>query len=239
MLLFASRSFALDVKVCAVEWPGFVTVEKGQITGGASYEVLQQTFRRMGYRLIMDALPYRRCLHEVRIGNYDAMSDVAPRPGFIASHWPVSIWSNAVWVRNNSSRKFFTDLDSLRGLSVGLVRGYIYPSPINEFLDWNVDYATSDAVNLHKLAAGRIDVAIADYQSSSYYIAKYHLKVRPLWPAVAQQLEFVLFNEMNGELAKKFDTSLKALLDDGTVDRIYRTNAHLDFSSNFKALSRD
>lgn len=238
--IFASLSswtLAAEVKICAAEWPPFVVKEEGKKeASGITVDVMRSALAKVGHRLTFEVRPYARCLREVHSGDFDGMSDVAPRPDYLVSQMPVSVWVNAIWVNQDSPLKTFDGLDSFKDKTIGLVRGYQYAPKVQKYEGWTKDWANSDELNIVKLSKGRVQYIVSDIISTNYYLKNFdpkkgRPKIRPLDPPIQTQLEYVLFNNERTSLLKDFDAGMKIVTDDGTIDRIYKKALNKSFTA--------
>ncbi|MBC7661928.1 MAG: transporter substrate-binding domain-containing protein [Chitinophagaceae bacterium] len=200
------------------------------MTTGLTVDILREAFRRKGYTLVMEMRPFARCLKEVKSGLFDGMSDVVPRPGYLSSTLPVSVWTNAIWVRDDSLQRSFEGLASFKGKTVGFVKGYTYAPKVQTYDGWFRDWAKTDEMNINKLAKGRVDFIVGDIISTQHYLSITPHKIHVLEPPIESQREYVLFNVSRTFLLKDFNEGLKSVMDDGTADYFYMKKLNINFS---------
>ena len=215
------------VKLCVEHWPPYTVVKDGKVTGGTTVDIANEAFRRIGgYTLEIDYLPFARCLAMVKEGERDAVADASASQTdefkMIVGKNMTSLWSLAVWVREDDPQKVFKSLDDYKGKRVGLVESYEYPDSIKNFKQWKVDYATTDQSNLGKLEAKRFDIAISDIVNTLAVVSEKKLKVRYLSPAIVSDPLYIAFTVKKPDIRDKFDAALAAMVKDGTADAIYQ-----------------
>ena len=228
MVIFVSNSNAAEVKICGVEWPPFT---KGKtIQEGISSEIYREIFqRRLGFKLIIRAMPWARCLSEVKKGNFDAVSDNLSTSDFINGKYAHSVYALAMYVNQDSTEKTFKGLNSLIGKKVGMVRGYGYTPKIKEFKGWKVHLAVKDEHLIKMLDEGRLDYIINDIFSAPIMAEKFKIKIRAIFPLVDSTPLYLAFNKEKEELAKQYDEELGKLIKEGMVDKIYKNNSSIPY----------
>ena len=90
-------------------------------------------------KIIYKNIPYSRAKQEALAGRIDAIPAalMAEVPGFILSRNPGSTVKFCAWTDLNSKWRY-KKLESLVGMSVGLLDGYEYPAKLQNFLEGNV-----------------------------------------------------------------------------------------------------
>lgn len=72
------------------------------------------------------------------------------------------------------------------------------------------------------LRSGRIDAAVADYFTYSAMPKEANYRLRYLMPPFALKKRYFIFSPGKENLKQNFDKQLKALLDNGFIDGLYR-----------------
>lgn len=229
--LVAAPAYAADaVRFCFVAWPPYTRIEGGQ-AHGISVEVLREAARRAGLAASFDEMPWRRCLTEVEIGNYDAAMDGARRLEFIAGRHSYVTSHYGFFVRQDDAGRGGSDPAGFAERRVSLVQGWWYPEALTSLPGMDFERLDSEAGQLRSLAAGRQDAAYGDLVTMGAAARSLGLAdaVRPLLPAHVSVSFYPLFNGGRADLAGRIDAALGAMLADGSIDGIYRAQLGRSF----------
>ncbi|MGE4297349.1 MAG: substrate-binding periplasmic protein [Desulfovibrionaceae bacterium] len=136
---------------------------------GISLDLLKAVCGRMGYGVHIKLMPFARALKTVRQGQADGIPllvNTKERRRFLVFTSEI-VHGREFFYYNHAKRKDFqwSGYADLKGLSIGLVRGYTYTESFESAVKQyglNVEYVSDSELNLGKLAAGRIDVALED-----------------------------------------------------------------------------
>uniref|UniRef100_UPI003341C852 substrate-binding periplasmic protein n=1 Tax=Castellaniella defragrans TaxID=75697 RepID=UPI003341C852 len=130
---------------------------------GAGPMLAQEILTRLGYPVqLLDIGNWKRCLYEVKAGRVDLVAGAFPNAQrsrdmvFV----PEYVIEEPIILFTQRARPIhFSSLDDLRGKTVGLLLGDIYGEPFDSFLERNthIEWVSTGAQNLGKLALGRID----------------------------------------------------------------------------------
>ena len=144
--------------------------------GGALTLVLREAFRSVGYRLEVSYYPWSRA---VAVAKRDP-SFVGYFPEYYAKHiesqfiFSPAIGSGPLGFAERRSRPVsWRKLDDLTPYRIGVVQDYVNTEAFDKLVadrTLRADPATSDAQNLLKLAAGRLDLAVVDRHVMNYWL---------------------------------------------------------------------
>ncbi len=166
--------------------------------------------------------PYERCLENVRAGTYDGVLMTSDEQGLVPTSVSTVFWEVGVIAGPRWRHDHFASLEDFDGATVGLVKSYIYPPPITAVTTrWKIEYATEALFNLRKASAGRIDLTIADVHWTHIQRERENLQIRILLPLLFSWPQYSYFNPHRARLVARLDEALRALIADGTVDRLY------------------
>lgn len=215
------------VSIATLDWSPYVGED---LEGyGFTTEILRVAFERAGYKLKVTFMPWARGLLETESGNYDAIY-----PAYYSEERTQNyIYSDAfaegpiVFYKRKGDAITYTKLEDLKPYRIGVVRGFVNTAEFDAADYLQKDVVDRDEQNLQKLVLGRIDLAVVDKFAAQYIFAS-------TFPEGKDQLEFieppldvkplyVMFSRKipNGEeLMKAFNTSLKQMIADGTIDEI-------------------
>lgn len=146
---------------------------------GYMIEIGKKVFERQGYKVDYYTIPWARAVAIARSTNSTALVAVGPTDfsDFLLSS-PLGISTNAFYVKANSSWRY-KDLDSLKIITLGIIRGYGYGLIIDQYLSKNeskprvVIAASKHGLNqnIKMLLSERIDVLIANTQVMSRHLS--------------------------------------------------------------------
>lgn len=225
---FAARSEDGVVAFCFNEWPPYAQMVDGK-PGGISVEILREAAVRAGLRPAFVELPWNRCLQNVRDGLTDAVIDAATREEFLQGPSSFSVYTNTFWVRADDPVQVF-DVTALRDHRIGLVDGYIYPEDLSAMLRppaYQVEFSVDDSVNVRKLAFRRVDAIIGDYIATTLLARENGYSLRALQPPHSFDRLYPSFNKDRAGLQERIDAALAAMLEEGFVDRLYRSRFNI------------
>lgn len=223
LALSSMGAHAATVTAAQDPWPPFVI----DANKGISVELVKQALATQGYELDMRIMPWARALSEVEEGNIDILVGAWFTEARTKSlRFSQEYLKNQVKFIQLSGGSFELDgLASLKGKSIGIVRGYGYG---DEFMqaDLNRQEASDLQTNLKKLLDGRIDLTLEDevvakaimvqqgMDVSKFAFTANALSTNPLHIASG------LKNPRSQELIDAFNKGLAVITADGTLDKI-------------------
>ncbi|HDY97642.1 MAG TPA: transporter substrate-binding domain-containing protein [Pseudomonas sabulinigri] len=165
LLLIPELSLATSLKVVSEAWAPYIFEQDGELRG-IDYETVQQVLARLGHSSEWELVPWKRAMLSVSSGRADAILDILPT----SARRQQLIFPAEYLSRNDSvlfyARKHphpYNNLQSLRGLTLGVAPGYSYGSPAFMAADYFTrEAAPSIEANLLKLLSQRIDLAVVD-----------------------------------------------------------------------------
>ncbi len=199
---------------------------------GYDVEVLRECFRRMGEELEITLIPWKRALSMGMSGEVDGVFGVFKRPERVRKMFfsePVRKEKISFFVRRDSPLVFDGDLNQLKNCSFGIVSGYSYGKAVDSFLEneipaSRVQIGVSPEMNIAKLLRGRFDIYVGDTISSLNIMKEMGVaeQVRKLGPSINSSDVHVAFSKKRKLrfLRKRFNSALRSMRYDGTLDRI-------------------
>lgn len=158
------------ITIRADEWAPYNGVPNSAQPGYA-IELAQAIFTKAGHTIEYKNLNWARATKEVLAGKYTCAigaitSDI---PGAIFPEEPMGASQNAFFVKKGTAWRF-NGVDSLKSVSVAIIRDYSYGDDFDAYLNSvkdtrKVQVVSGDTplnLNLKKLMAGRVDVVIED-----------------------------------------------------------------------------
>ncbi len=146
---------------------------------GFVIDILEQAFKPKDYQLKYVTRPWERGIKEVREGKFNALiiaaKGDAPKLVFPENEQGRSVGCYYTQADNPWQ---FTDMTSLKGKKLGLVKGYEYYEPLNTFLmkninDSNIRYLSGQTVMariLNMINLGRLDLTMEDANVADHLI---------------------------------------------------------------------
>jgi polar amino acid transport system substrate-binding protein len=242
-LLFALASVAPPFDVAAqaqggtliianAPYPPFVMPEGHALGPGIDMEIAIEALRRMGIRANVQMYPFTRVLAALKSGEAQlttTLSFNADRDAYLRWSAPYRSGSGYLIFTLRSANFTPTALEDLRGKSVGVVRGFVYPPAFSA----NAGIAKIEAPDSESLIkmffAERFDAII-----TNSIVGSYDLKASGRM-AEAYQAPFVLQSQDNratvmgfskqavsADIVERFNRELSAMQADGSMARIER-----------------
>ena len=229
--LLSTPSLGGTVRFCFNEWPPYTYFKNGKATG-VSVAILSEAAGRAGLEPKFQELPWKRCLNMVLAGRIDAVVDAAQRDEYLQGPVSHSIYTDTFWVRAGSAITA-VNLQDMRDKSIGLVSGYKYGKALAPMIASpavDKEYSVDDTSNVRMLKFGRVDVIVGDHVGTKSIADKLGVSLRPLLPSPSFDRLYPSFNRNQTQLHRKIDDALKTMMDDGTVDAIYRREIGIPFA---------
>ena len=190
-VLFSIHSVA-DKKIylTSLEWPPYSGKELAE--QGASVAVAKAAFKAMGYELIVDFYPWSRA---VRL----AQDSDSKYSGYFPEYYSSSIEQDFIFsapmgtgplgfVESKSNPITWNTLKDLKASSIGTVQDYVNTETFDQMAangELQVKPVISDLLNIKKVAAGRVDLAVIDK-----HVLGYLLRTEDSLKGVANKVQF-------------------------------------------------
>ena len=232
MLLLATFGYAsADTLIVAVEDDAAPWSQKDG--SGFANDVVKAAFKASKVDIQLQVVPYSRCKHLVVQGEVAAcfnMSWVPELEGKVAfSAKPLFFCYSDYFVGTNKPMAVSSENSIPSGTTIGTVINYEYPPSFYNLKRVVIEESISEKVLLKKLAAGRIDLAIINYNETKPYeeiVAEAGVtgRVKPAFRSGILK-SFIGFSEKHpqGQLArKKFNEGHEMISANGVLDKIRR-----------------
>ena len=207
-------------------------VENGKPTG-ILVDVINEAFRRAGYKVEVKLMPWARCIAAAKSGAVDGIFSVYMTPErqqFMTYTDEVLITQvQAFFVRADSSLTFDGDLTKLRGTSIGVIKKTSYgprlDAALNTGIFKKIDFTTNSELNVRKLIAGRIDM-IPSYRHVVLSTAKKGGaldKIKQLSPDIEAIPSYLAFTKKRDftKLIRDYDKAISSMKKDGSYEQIF------------------
>lgn len=217
----AGTASAEKLRICHEEWSPFATVAGGR-SAGLMIEIVDRALAATGHEAAYSQQPYLRCIGNVRAGDYDAILMSSDEHGLVPAGVSVAFWEVGVIARPDWPAAEYGSLSDFAGATVGLVGAYRYHRLVDAAQPtWTVHYAADALFNLRMAARGRIDAMIADIPWARIEAAREGLAIKVLAPTLFATPQYLYFHPGQATAAADLGPALQALVEDGTVDRLY------------------
>lgn len=150
--------------------PPYVLPDSEPLGAGIDIDLARQALALgQGPDFRVQLLPFRRVLALLEAGQADlslGMGRTPERERYLAYSQPYGGEVRHQFISAIGSGVVVRSLAELRGLRVGLVRGYAYPAPVLEAVGPPSSWASSRQALLRMVVAQRIDVAVMEAQAA-------------------------------------------------------------------------
>jgi polar amino acid transport system substrate-binding protein len=184
---------------------------------------------RAGYKVAFKNVPWNRALEMAKQGNSDAVigaNKTKEREEFlIFPDEPITVEESALFAIPNGKFKFNGKAESIKGLRVGMGRGYSINKEFDEAAKlkiFDVEEVNDIESALSMLDLGRIDaIAFNSFVAMSALKSGKHKAVK-LVPELGKEYAYLAFSKKRNlkEVAEKFAKSMREMRKDGTYDKI-------------------
>ena len=213
------------IRLVADEWPPFSGANLPR--QGMSLDVISAVFRRAGYTVETDVVPWARIMDGARRSEFDAVGSLFYDPEiatFMAYGDPFYA-TDVQLVQRTGGDHAFTSVDALRPYTIAVGDGFLYEDEFDK-----ADYLNKLTVTTTLQALRMVAFERADLTLDSVDVINYALGT--LDPSLAAQLEIVpgVMTSQNIHVAMRkdfpnvdavladFNTALAAMRADGSLD---------------------
>ncbi len=200
---------------------------------GAAIDIVKAAFSAAGVDIEIHTVAYSRCKHMVLSGQVagciSMSADAALADRVMFSDQPLYRVRSQYFHNPQRPLLAHNEAEIPRGAVVGIVTGYEYPVSVTELAlrGIKLETAASESANLKKLAAGRIDAAVANldsFKTADFLMrnAQVQNTVAPLFSS-SDFGSYIGFSRGHpqGELARdKFNEGYERISRDGTLKLI-------------------
>ncbi|MGI0118091.1 substrate-binding periplasmic protein [Zooshikella sp. RANM57] len=213
--------------IAATEWAPYSGSQL--LNKGFSPELFTVVMSRKGYEVDVVILPWSRALKGTYEGTFDALLDVwysDERAKKLIFSKPY-MTNRVKFIKRVDSKIKSTDFADLRHYEIGVVRDYAYEPQFDQSPVLKKSSERTFLVNLYKLVKRRIDLTLEDEFVARFEIAHKAPELQDLVTFLPTPLSennlYVGFSKKNKHvetLVSDFDDSLRALILDGTYERL-------------------
>ena len=225
-----TKSLAIAVEDGAAPW------SRADGTGYAN-DVVTAAFKAVGVNVELSVMPYARCKRMSVRGKIAGCFSMSPSPEFAGlielSARPLFTCYAGYFYNVSKPPRVARQEDLPAKTIVGTVIGYEYPAAFEALRQKGVvvlDESPSEEINLKKLALGRVDMALLNYnemKSPAWLIARAGVKGKVKASFRAGVLNsYIGFSRKHpqGEWARRqFNKGYRLIMTNGTLERIRKT----------------
>jgi len=174
----------LTVKLVADNWEPFYG-EK--LTGyGVILSTIREAFKRAGYKMTVEFIPWQNLLEKVKNGNYDAGcagSYSKARENDYAFSDEVYNCGAIVFLKKKGRPIQFNTLCDLKGKRIGIIRGNVYEEQFDKASFLNKIPGKDEETNMSNLLRGQLDLVIINLRRAEFLLdTKFEKEKKQLEP---------------------------------------------------------
>jgi polar amino acid transport system substrate-binding protein len=209
------------VHIATLEYPPYASLALEE--GGPLVSLTVKAFAASGVRAEVDFLPWARAMQMAQVKKYDGLLLLWPaeieKLGLRASD-PLFYSDLGVFLKADSGLTIHGP-ESLKGLRMGIVRGYGYPAELLA-AGANLDIVSDDVTNLRKLAVGRLDAVLLEKAVGEYHVRHETASLcgQVVWGRKVLTKVPLSIGFYENEILLEFNAGLKKLEMDRTSQRI-------------------
>lgn len=152
-------------------WAPYVYEERGQAVG-LDYEITREVLQRLGVKLELQFMPWKRCLLELKQGHADGILDIFHLPereaSMLFAEEPLSDIEFVLFYARNRPYPY-DRLEDLRDRVIGISPGYWYNDEVFRTSTlFSREEAPTHEANLGKLVRHRVDLVVNDRRAGLY-----------------------------------------------------------------------
>lgn len=199
--------------------------------GGPVAEITKEAFRRVGYDVVIEFLPWKRALEQSKIGEYDGL--VGAFYSEERSHYftfSETLTETAVVFASRKGRGItYSSLDDLKPYRIGVLRGAALTQEFDTAAFLKIEEVVEHECNISKLMSERVDLIVMGkfhllqilnqkFPEWSDEIEIIHppLKINGLFTAISKQ------NPDHKRIVLDFNRGLKEIQDNGMLEQIMK-----------------
>lgn len=221
-------AFSQTLTLATLNWAPFYSEHLPE--GGFFTAISREAFKRAGYELKVEFMPWKRALEMAKKGKYDGILGAyrnAERENYFIFPDP-STHNEEVFIQKKGKGITFKKLDELKPYKIG---GLNAAAPIKELTKkgFKTDSAPKDLQSIKKLNAGRIDLMVIGKQNLNYALKNipdykpYQTAFEVLDPPFKSYGLYCPISKKKADakqIVEKFNAAIKAMKTDGTYDEI-------------------
>lgn len=194
---------------------------------GFSWDTLRESFHAMGYTIHLNVRPWKRSVKDFEKGKFEILFPTTKTPErekkYFYSTEDTNYSTMNIYTRKDSTLEF-NDLESLKEMEIGVIRGYSYGAKWEASKFLKTLENDSDQQNFNMLSKGRIPAMAAYAASADYWLIKNKkkdkFKKHKTFDFTREYLVGLPSNEKSIQKVKDFDLGKKKIIDSGLYAEI-------------------
>lgn len=222
-----SHADAAEVRLLSTDYPPYFA--SSLPNGGPLTEIVVEAYKRVGYGVSMEFVPWIRAMEHGKAGKVDGLHGAwhsREREQWFLFSKPLPGNELVLLKRKGEGPEAFESFGELKPYTIGVVKGYRNPVAL-EIADVHTDEASSDATNIKKVARGRVDLILIERAVAQYLLAEglsvYRESLVVVEPPVeVLPLYLMISRKTDGSTRKlnDFNRGLELLHAEGGIERI-------------------
>lgn len=229
LCLFLSLNLTAEkaIKALTLDWQPYVGKELKNY--GVTSQIIKEAFAAEGYTISFKFVPWAKGLKDVLSNKADILypayyNDERAKIYHISEAF---FKSETILVKHSSSDFKYNGFESLKGLKIGITRGYSYGKDFDETKGLIKQEVSKEALNFQKLLKKRIDIMPIDKLVFKHYMSSNKLgdQLVSIEPAISSNDLHLLFSKKDPkgeEKLKAFNSGLKKIKDSGRYQEIIK-----------------
>ncbi|MBK6639144.1 MAG: ABC transporter substrate-binding protein [Rhodocyclaceae bacterium] len=221
-LLVSNAAFANGLILTTEDAPPYnYSTDGGKTIVGSATETIHELFKRAAIPYTIKMFPWVRAIEMAQVDKdtcvYSTTRTEEREKSFL---WvgPVAPNDWVLWSKADSKIELKT-LEDARKYKIGGYRGDATTLHLQN-LRFVIDAATNDEQTVQKLDAGRIDLWATGGLSAPFIANKMKVKIKPVLNFKKTELYLACNKSVAAETIAKLNTTLQAMVKDGTTEKI-------------------
>lgn len=222
-----------SVIIVSANWAPYEFEEDGQIKG-ISVDIVEEAFKRMGYKVIKKILPFSRAIEMLENGDIDMITDVKntaerQKNGIFSKESIITTYTS-LFVKSDSNIKFDGNVLNLKPYKIGTIRDYTYGQEFDNAVKnkiIKIEEVDDKLQNINKVLDNRIDICVENrlVLLNALKSTNNEEKLKELKPEVSQTPVYAWFSKKKNpeKMVDEFDIKLAEIKKDGTFEKIYNS----------------
>lgn len=223
-IMLSSNLYAKEIVLGYVEFPPYEFNKSGK-PAGILVEIVQNLFKQSNVPLKLKFYPFKRALEQTKKGDLDGLFNfykTKERERHFDYTKPV-IKNPLVFFAKKGSIVEYKNVKSLKGLKVGVMRGYTYGKKFDQSKIFKKHQSNSHQNSFKMLEKGRIDLYPCDKFVGIHIAKKMKIlnkfKILPV-PLKVMNGHIGFTKNKHKDVIKKINKSLKMMQKNGEIDKI-------------------
>jgi ABC-type amino acid transport substrate-binding protein len=227
--LVSSAHAGKKIVLATLDWEPYIGAsmeDKGYVA-----ELVKEAYKRKGYDLQIEFMPWARVIKMAKIGKYDGYfpeyyAEELKKDYEVSSPFPGGPLG---FYKRKDKPVQYNSLKDLVPYRIGVVRGYVNTKEFDDAAYLKKEEATDDLTNFKKLLKNRLDLVVSDKFVGKFIVSKnlpaQFKDLEFLEPPLENKDLFVCISHKATDYQEKislFNEGLKEIIDDGTVTKILK-----------------